>query len=471
MRAAARRQAVGGAALVAIGLNGSGAAAQPAGDGDGAPVPAASEAGRAFDDDDTLDDLHALDELDGKRWMLRGAFASQARVYLADRAAPGRDESWQQETRLELDVRWSDAISAGLRPWFLLDALDPELLRYEPFEAYLDLASPRWDLRLGQFIESWGIADTFNPLDVLNRTDPAVDPLVPPRRGELGARLRLHLPGGEVFGQPTAALYVLPLLRETDFPTADNRVRFAPPGSVFRPGDAVRPEPADALFVAARFDHTLITPWLHADVQAIGARGPSRFPTLAAMPQSDGSLHIVPEEFGTWTFGGGFRAVPNAPGRAWLSELTLKAEVVYTRPYALAEMTSPLPEDYVQLAAGLSRTVTLADADELSVIVEYLGEFGAVDALSELRLFDNDVAVRLAWSLNDPALTSFEVRAIVDVRDGTMLSDAVLRRQLRLVHEDLQLELSGQVTRLSERSRGALAVNPSNLTIRLTFAF
>ncbi len=441
-----------------------GAAAQPADAGGLGDLEEVEEAG-------DLEDLDALDELDGETWTLEGAFTTQARVYLADRAAPGHHESWVQEARLELDVRWSEALSASLRPWLLVDAIDPELLRYEPLEAYIELASGRWDLRAGQFIESWGIADTSNPLDILNRTDPAVDPLAPPRRGELGARVRLHGGGGDVIGQPTFALYLIPLFRELDFPTGGSRVNFAPPGGELHADEAARPELGEALFAAARFDFTVSTAWLRADVQAIGARGPTRFPTLIAIPQQDGGLHLAPEYFGAHVVGGGFRAVPNTPGQAWLSELTLKAEVVYTRPYAFSQMMGPVPDDYLQLAAGVARTLPLADAQELSVIVEYLGEVGAEDALSQLRLFDNDVAARLAWSWNDPALTSFEVRAIVDVRDGTVLGNAVLRRQLLWLHDDLQLELGAQYVRLGDHSRGALTINPSNLTTRLTFAF
>jgi hypothetical protein len=444
--------------------------AEPPGDGG----PATGDDGRAagdLEDLEDLDDLDALDELDGETWTLKGAFSSQARVYLADRGRAGHHQSWVQEARLELDVRWSEAISASLRPWLLVDAVDPELRRYEPLEAYVDLAGQKWDLRAGQFLESWGIADTSNPLDILNRTDPAVDPLAPPRRGELGARLRFHGRGGQTLGQPTFALYAIPLFRELDFPTGESRVNFAPPGATLAPDEATRPELDEALFSAARLDFTLSTRWLRADVQAIAARGPTRFPTLVAAPQPDGSLHVVPEYFGAYTVGGGFRAVPNTPGHAWLSELTLKAEVVYTRPHAFAAMTGPVPDDYLQLAAGFARTVPLADAQELSVIVELLAEVGADDPLSQLRLFDRDVAARLAWAWNDPALTSLEVRAIVDVRDGTVLGNAVLRRQLLALHDDLQLELGAQYVRLGDHSRGALTINPSNLTTRLSFAF
>jgi hypothetical protein len=436
---------------------------------DGAP---AADAQAAADADDAaslddLDDLAALKELDGERWSLKGSIATQGRVYLADRSRPGKDESWQSELRAELDVRLGHALSMRLRPWLLFDALDRDLVRYEPLEAYLDYTSDRWDLRAGEFIESWGIADTSNPLDVLNRTDLAVDPLFPPRRGELGLRLRAHPEGGEVIGQPNLALYLLPWFREIDFPTPDNRISFAPPAGEFRADEAARPDLAEALFAAVRFDHTLSTRWLNADVQYIAARGPTRLPTLGAYPQADGTLQIVPEYFGVWTAGGGFRAVPNGA----LSQLTLKAEVVYNRPYRLQPMMSPLPEDYVQFVAGLGETFPFAGTHELNVIIEYLGEAGAHDALSKVRLFDNDVAVRLAWAANDSALTSFEVRAIVDWRDGTVLGNAVLRRQLLFLHDDLQLEVNAQYVHLGANSSGALSVNPSNLTTRLTFSF
>lgn len=412
-------------------------------------------------------DRAAFAELEGQRWSLRGALRTQGAVYLLDRGDPGNDQTWQSELRLELDLHLARRLSARLRPWLLIDALDPDVLRYEPLEVYLDYAAERWDARAGQFIESWGIVDTVSPLDVLSRTDLAVDALSPPRRGELGARLRVHGDSGDVIGQPSASVYVMPWFRELDFPSEHSRMRPAPPGGVLAPAEAERPDGADGVLLALRAEHTLATPWLNADLQYVVARGPAHVPTIGVAPQDDGSLHFVPEYFGTWTIGGGFRAVPN--GR--LSELTFKAEVAYVVPYELGPLSAELPERYLQLAAGFSRTFSFESDAELSVNVEVLGELGADDALARARLFQRDCAVRVAWSANDPARTEVEARAVVDWRDGTVLANLVARRQLLALHRDLGLELEAQLVRIGDDSATALPANPSALITRLGFAF
>lgn len=416
---------------------------------------------------DRSNDVDALGELTGRRWTLKGKVTSQTTGYLVDRDAPGEGQGWIGEVRLELNAQLSPELSARVRPWLLLDAFDPDVLRYEPLEAHLDYTAERWDVRVGQFIESWGIVDTVNPLDILNRTDLAVDALSPPRRGEAGVRVRAHGEGGDVVGQPSVGLYLMPLFRETDFPSEGSRMRPRPPGGVLVPAKGVRPDGAEALLAAIRAEHTLSTPWLNADVQYILARGPSHAPALGVLPQPDGSLQFAPDYFGTYTVGGGFRAVPN--GR--LSALTFKAEVAYVRPYQFAAQSGGLPEDFLRLAAGVSRSFVLDSAAELNVNLEVLGELLADDALAKTRLFGNDVAVRLAWAANDPALTALEVRAIVDWQDGTVLGNLVARRQLLALHQDLQLELDAQFAHVGDDTATALPSNPTALIGRLVFAF
>ena len=102
-------------------------------------------------------------------------------------------------------------------------------MRTDPLEIYATYRQESWDLRVGQFVENWGIADTFNPVDVLNRRDLASDFFDPIRLGELGARVRFLLDGGDVIGEPTLSAYVIPVFQEALFPTRRNRFSFAPP--------------------------------------------------------------------------------------------------------------------------------------------------------------------------------------------------------------------------------------------------
>jgi hypothetical protein len=114
---------------------------------------------------DALDALDALDELDeligetrtSQTSMLRGfkGFVShEIRAFVQDRDKPPNDLTSISELQFEVDLRLSKYATLFFRPWFLVDALDTELIRYEPLEAYVDFSGSRWDLRIGQFIES-----------------------------------------------------------------------------------------------------------------------------------------------------------------------------------------------------------------------------------------------------------------------------------------------------------------------------
>ena len=189
----------------------------------------------------------------------KGFASMEVQSFVQDRDTPLDDEQLIFELQLELDVQLLSNLRFFVQPWFFFNALDTDLLRYEPLEAYLELAGESWDIRLGQFVESWGIADTFNPLDVLNRRDAATDVIDPELRGETGVRVRYAFEGGSVIDQPALSVYAIPVWRETPFPTDENRFSFAQGAFAIREDAADKPDFVDGILAAARFDHTLNT--------------------------------------------------------------------------------------------------------------------------------------------------------------------------------------------------------------------
>jgi len=386
------------------------------------------------DDFDNFDDLDALDELDaldGSRGLEATGFLSETtHVYVTDRDDGTADEQQLLEVQLEVDAH-TDVFDVFVHPRFLVDVLDTELLRYEPLEAYFDVGGRRWDLRVGQFVDSWGIADTFNPLDVLNRRDLGGNPIRPQPLGELGTRFRIHGTGGSVLGEPTLSAYAMPVWRATMFPTENSRYALPLDEEAL-----VRPDFANGFFGAVRADATLSTSVGSADVQIVGARGPERMPNFGFGPQG-----LVPQYYGSWVAGGGFRAVPAN------SHLTLKAEAVYKRPYELDTPVDVLPEDYVQFAVGIDRAFSglASPQDQLTLTVEYLGEAGGDEIENPLRPLGSDVAFRVAWDAGNFSRTSVEARGIVDVASADVIAEGVFKTQLRFVHDDLGLLASAQV--------------------------
>ena len=106
---------------------------------------------QAQDLDDLLDELAgetgaAEDESPLRSW--RGFVELRPRVYLHERDKGQRnDEQLLMEAELELEFRFTDEITAYARPRVLVDALDGDLKRFEPYEAYATFEQSDWDLR------------------------------------------------------------------------------------------------------------------------------------------------------------------------------------------------------------------------------------------------------------------------------------------------------------------------------------
>ena len=426
------------------------------------------------------DDLDSLDELDNLEdggssgasgpEILKGFASNESRYFFRDRDEGSTDEASIFELQFETEYNLGSA-RLFLRPWFLVDTVDSDLQRYEPLEGYIDWRGESWDFRAGQFIENWGIADTFNPLDVLNRNDIGVDLLAPQKLGEAGFRWRYHGDDGYVFGQPVLALYLMPVFRETAFPTDESRYSLSQSGAVLREGDAVTPEGEAAVFAAFRFGHTVHSGLMNGDFQYIAARGPDKTPTLVTGLDAAGPYQ-VPEYFGTEVVGGGFRAIPNGE---WWSKLTLKTEVVHKKPYAINGMTASLPDDYTQYVVGLDRLVApfMGDKDQLTMTLEYVGEDGTDDVTAGFRPFRSDAVLRLFWEAGNFARSSVEFISIWDVKNKESITELEYKSQLRWVHDDLSLSVLAQMIEpaKSESTFFTSFSNNSNGRLRLQYDF
>ena len=110
------------------------------------------------------------------------------------------------------------------------------------------------------------------------------------------------------------------------------------------------------------------------------------------------------------------------------------------------------------------------DIDTYYCLGDVVGYGGSPNECADIV---RDVAVRLAWAANDFARTSFEVRAIVDVSNAELIGEAVLKRQLRFIHDDLRLELSGQRVRPDEDDGELLSrfPDPSRVDVRLQWDY
>ena len=373
----------------------------------------------------------------------KGFLELRPRVYFNDRNQGKNDEQLIFESELEIDFEFREGFTGYFRPRVYVDALDGDLKRFEPFEGYFTWTREDWDLRVGQFVENWGIVDTYNPIDVLNRRDFATDFLDADRLGELGARYQAFLPEGDTLGEPTVALYFIPVWRETLFAPEDQRFSFSAPGVTFEEDNGFEPSGSERLFGAGRFQSTLTTTPANADLQFVVSYGPERTPLVVPV----GTVR-VPAYYGAWTFGAGLRAVPNQDAAGdFLSTLTFKTELVYKRPYTFEDSPIAEPDDYFAYVFGIDRPFynVFKDQDTLTLTVEYAGEQGADDIATLFRPFRNDIILRGFWEANDFARTSLELRGIWDFDTSEYIIEGIFERQLRAIDDDLKLIAQVQV--------------------------
>ena len=429
--------------------------------------------------DDGLDDLLSGDWVGGAEGealkepsMLRswkGFLEFRSKLYTAGNA-PGNETEYVLEGELELDFDLADRTTAYLRPRVRVSLRDSDANEFEPFEGYVTYSESNWDLRAGQFVENWGIADTYNPIDVLNRRDLKSDFLDADRLGELGVRWRQFMEGNRTFGEPTLSLYVLPVFRRTPFPSDQSRFSLSGLGMTFDEDAGLAPHGTEGVLYATRLQSTLQSRLANADLQLLVARGPEHMPVVVPVGGK-----LVPVYFGTTTIGGGIRLVPNSAALGdFLSTLTLKAEVAFKNPYNFDNSPLATPSNYLQYVLGVDRLFPnlFISGDQLTTTVEYVGETGArdTDAAAALRAFRSDFVLRGFWEQNDFSRTSLEARAILDTQLSERVYEVIYEQQLRALHEDLKLICSLQVFNASD-TQGLFSALPNNTNGTVTLRF
>ena len=143
--------------------------------------------------------------------------------------------------------------SFTLTPFFRFDGADSQRTHGDLREAYLllfgELGEGEWEARLGFDRVFWGVAELYNPVDVVNQSDLVEHPDGKTKLGQLMAHLTFSGDWG------TAELFALPWHRERTYPGRHGRLRSE---LVVDPGLAEYESGAEErhLDLAARYSHS-----------------------------------------------------------------------------------------------------------------------------------------------------------------------------------------------------------------------
>ena len=397
----------------------------------------------------------------------KGFIEATSRRYLQDTDVGAvKDNQVLVWGEAEIDFRLNSDTTAYFRPRLYADVSDNGFAHAHVPEIFVTYAPPgSWDVRGGLLVENWGVADTFNPIDVLNTRDFATDVFDPLYVGQPGIRLRRSFKGGKHLGEPTVGFYWMPLFAQALYAPKGQRFHPAPPGGTFAEGGN-DPNGTDQMFWALRYQSTLETPVFKSDIQLIASSGPDRRPPVREV----GAGRFAPVNQGVKTTGFGIRAVPNeALLGHFLSTLTLKAEVAH-RSFSPYRNTSFRESDnYWTSVIGLDRDVPnlFTNRDVLTLTLEYVWESGGDDLPAQQRIFQRDVIFRAFWQANDFARSTFEVRGVVDAEDAESIIEASFSRQLDSVSQDVRLQLRYQ--RFDHGSPTLLSRLPNNSSVSIGF--
>ena len=183
-----------------------------------------------------------------------GRYSLESRWYPQSPAYPGqRSHATGFVVEPTLFLEDPEGRSFTLTPFFRGDGADSRRTHADVREAYLllfgELGEGEWEARLGVDRVFWGVAELYNPVDIVNQADLVEHPDGKTKLGQPMAHLTFAGDWG------TAELFALPWHRERTFPGRHGRLRS---GLVVDP-DLVEYESGAEerhLDVAARYSHS-----------------------------------------------------------------------------------------------------------------------------------------------------------------------------------------------------------------------
>ncbi|MEL6677199.1 MAG: hypothetical protein AAFQ51_00760 [Pseudomonadota bacterium] len=378
----------------------------------------------------------------GQSIDIRPEVGAELRVFPQEPRDPDQIETAQGSLILTGSARWrSDdrSTQVEVEPYLRLDSGDEERTYGDLREASLSWRGDRTDVTFGVSQVFWGVAESHNPVDVINQIDTLEDVDGDEKLGQPMIRLSYQSDVG------TVEAYYLPYFRTRGFPGEDGRFRTDPRVEDDKPrferedeeiaGDA-------ALRYTNRFGDF--------DLGAHVFYGTSRDPALV-FDRDAGVLRPVYPELAQGGLDVQFTRGP------WL----LKAEGV------AGEVSG---EAFYAGVAGFEYTVFDIGGNglDLGLIGEYLGDSRDGKNGAPRAIFDNDVFVGARVTLNDISDTEFLAGAIVDHETGAVQASAEVQRRLG---DFTLLELEGRIFDGS----GDPLVEPidrdDSLTVRLTRFF
>ena len=338
-----------------------------------------------------------------ERLEYRGNLTLELTAFTADADHTANQESSSSvAAEVELYFPFSSGESNLLiTPFVRIDQHDSERSHFDFREFLYERSSDNWEFRIGLGKVFWGVAESNNPVDIINQDDSVEGFTVNEKLGQPMVQLSWFE------GLGSLDLFILPGFRERNFPGVDGRPRA---NTLINTNAAYESSDEDRHIDFALRYSTAIEEW---DLGFSAFRGTDRNPLLR--PVFGTSFNDVSlQPFYYQVFQLGFDA--QATLESWL----LKFEWVHQQADAI--------DNHAKFVSGFEYSFfSIGDSDtDLGIIAEHLYDNRGEDATQP---FQNDLLLGMRLALNDEASSEALIGSFIDLdTEAVILSVEASRR-------------------------------------------
>lgn len=401
-------------------------------------------------------------------WKAEASFESLS--FLLHRQDYGVNEQETLSASFEFIYDNDHNFYTKLKPKIRFDILDHNRNRYIPDELFIKFYNNSLEFSAGLQLMTWGVSNSFNPTDVLNRKDLEDNFYRPEKMGDLIFGFKGVVPSAGHFSDLTFELLFLPLLQKTPLPESDNRftVDGSTNGVSYTLNDYQETlEYPHALGGAFRFSGT----YKAVDFSFHFYHGPEKQPGFYLLLDNNANFRLTPFYYMIDMLG--LNVAASVGKFVFHVESAFKITRLNEPKYhelPLIVSSDVIPNDYVQFVPGVDYTINNVFGGDVILTLEYLGENDHSVILEEFRPFKNDLFLGVQYNLNNKLQTEFKVGLMKDLSNKELIT---MIEMSTLVVGDLKFGLESVIVNQDSNPDAPLSFfeNNSYLLGRLSYSF
>lgn len=377
------------------------------------------------------------------------------------------------EAFFELTYDNEEFLYAKIKPRFRFDFLDHSRNRYLPNESYLQYYSEHVEITGGFQLISWGVSNSYNPSDVINRRDFEDNFYDPEKMGEMILSAKGIIDTAGPFEELTFQALVLPFFQKAPLPQLDTR--FPLEGrTLFIPFSVTDEQDTPSYLASVGTGMRVSATVGAADMALSYYHGPSKNPAYSLKIDQTGRLKIKPFYYTIDSIAFNVEAavkdfVLHLEAAGHITSANDKREHALSVPGLLED--DAVPNSWGEIVPGFDYTFyNFAGKGSLRLSFEYLFSTERTVDLENFRPFQNDLFFGFQYDFNNTKGTRIEFGVIKDLgnKEAILISEISSR-----IYKGLKLAVGGVFTHRDGNLNSPLSFfeNNSFFRTRLSYNF